>query len=286
MYHRGPVGRRAAAVATALALAAGVNLTACDDGDRVAPEALSPPAAPSALVGLWRVAGQGIASGSYLRFDADGRMFLFQKCGSPFGQWRALPSGAFVAMLVVAAPDCPKIPGPDEWERNTPVWLRSVIAARRRLDEQVLVDEQGRILARLARAQEAPGRDLPGERVAPAVPTEAQRRALDAGSGPGAPRSVDLVGRWVPENGPPAAFVRFDPDGALAMHDGCNAGRGRWTVDGSGGLAVVLSLSYVIACENAPLAGWLQKATTVDRTETALRLSGPDGAAIGMLRMA
>lgn len=248
---------------------------------------MAPPARPADLVGLWRTEGPGIAPSTYLRLDPDNRVFLFQVCGSPFGQWRAVAGGAISVMLVVAAPDCPKIPGSDEWERNTPPWLRAVSAARPDGERRSLLDASGAEVARLSRVSEAPGADLPGERIVPVPPTRDQIGRLNRAEPP-APalrraRSDDLIGRWVPADRAEGVFVEFAAGGALRLGDGCNFGRGRWSVGTGGALAVVLSLSYVLSCENAAVADWLQNAAWAAFHDAGLVLVGGDGKVIGTL---
>jgi hypothetical protein len=266
------------------ALALTVGLAGCG-GSTQAPRLATPPAD---LVGLWRVEGGGIDDGTYLRLDAeDRRAYLFQSCGSPFGQWRAVSGGALAIMLVVGAPDCPTIRGDDEWERNTPTWLRAVVSARTERDSRVLLDVADAEVARLTPAGTAPGTDLPGERVAPDPVPAVQRESLDRAEPPPAPmrraEAFDREGRWLPVDRPDGVFVEFSRGGSLVLRDGCNSGRGRWTVGPGGALAVVLSLSYVVACDNAAIADWLQTATWVGFDGGALALVDADGHVAGTL---
>lgn len=242
---------------------------------------------PADLIGLWRAEGPGIAGQTYLRMDPGNRVFLFQTCGSPFGQWRGVPGGALAFMLVVAAPDCGKVDGADEWERNTPPWLRSVAAFRAAGDRRLLLDAAGEELAGLTPVPEAPGTDLPGERVAPPPPTVAEREQLDRAAPPPSqmrradPR--DLVGRWETPDRSAGVFVEFTQARTLHLRDGCNSGRGRWSLGAGGSLAVVLSLSYVVSCKNAPIAAWLQNAAWVGIDNTGLVFVGADGQVVGSL---
>lgn len=242
---------------------------------------------PADLVGLWRVDGRGIAGQTYLRLDPGNRVFLFQECGSPFGQWRAVPGGALAFMLVVSAPDCPKVEGIDEWERNTPEWLRSVANFRAAGDRRLLLDAAGEELAGLTPVPDAPGTDLPGERVAPPPPTDAEREQLDRAVPPPAEMRRadpwDLVGRWETPDRAAGVFVEFSESRTLHLRDGCNSGRGRWSLGAGGSLAAVLSLSYVVACENAPIAAWLQNATSAGIDNTGLVFVDADGKVVGTL---
>ncbi|MGQ0467244.1 MAG: hypothetical protein ACT4QG_18250 [Sporichthyaceae bacterium] len=265
------------------ALALVATVAACGS-EKAAPTSATRPAD---LVGLWRVGGTGIPAQTYLRMDPGNRVFLFQACGSPFGQWRAVPGGALAFMLVVSAPDCAKVDGVDEWERNTPAWLRSVANFRTAGDRRLLLDPAGREVAGLTPVPEAPGSDLPGERVAPPPPTQAERDLLDrAVAPPGGMRRADprdLVGRWETPDRAAGVFVEFGEGGTLHLRDGCNSGRGRWSLGAGGSLAAVLSLSYVVACKNAPIAAWLQSATWAGIDNSGLVVVDAAGKVVGTL---
>lgn len=267
---------------TSIACVAVLGLAGCSSNSEPVVQAR-----PADLVGLWRAEGPDLSADTYLRLDPDNRVFLFQTCGSPFGQWRAVAGGAMSVMLVVGAPDCPKIPGADEWERNTPPWLRAVSGARPDGARRILVDAAGTEIALLSPVPEAPGTDLPGERVAPHPPTPEQVGRLNLAEPPASglrrARTDDLVGRWVPADRPEGVFVEFAIGGTLLLRDGCNFGRGRWAVGPAGALAAVLSLSYVVSCENAPIADWLQRAVWAAFDGVVLDLVGGEATVIGTL---
>lgn len=297
--------RRLAALASVLVLGA------CGGADR-AP--VSTPVRPAELVGLWRVEGSAVPASTYLRVQADNRIFLFRDCGSAFGEWRGVAGGALALMLISGAADCPRNPGDDEWEYLTPTWLRAAAGFGTRGPDRVLRDATGSDIAALVPVNAAPGRDYLGERLPPDPPTAKERAALDRvlPPDPGLRRAmaVDLIGRWVPAGVPAPSeaptrtlaadsagftlvdgrvpsdrrvFVEFDNRGGVVSRDGCNSGRGRWTIGPGGALAVVLSLSYVVACENAAVADWLQDAAWAVFDGSSLALVDADGHVVGTL---
>jgi hypothetical protein len=275
---------RAAALCAALALTA-----ACGSA---AGSAAAPPVAdghPSQLVGLWSTVGPTVPSGTVLKLTADREMFLFSACGAPFGFWRAVPSGAMNAVLMVAAPDCPAVAGDDEWERSTPPWLRSVSAFRSTGSKRLLLDAAGRTLAELTPTDTAPGPAIAGERVPPDPPTAEQMARLDSGGPPPAGLRAavptDLTGRWIPTPAASGAevYVQFAENRSVKLFDGCNWSRGRWTMGPDGAFAAVLYLSYVLACANAPVADWLQNAAWTSFDGADLVFTDATGARLGAL---
>jgi hypothetical protein len=249
------------------------------------------PTKPSELVGFWRVDGPDIPPGTVLKLAADERMFLFAACGVPFGRWRAVPGGAFSAIMTAAAADCPAIAGADEYERNTPVWLRSVVGFGVAGANRILLDTGGRTVATLVATTTAPGELMPGERVPPDPPTSADSTRLDTATPPptGLKPAVqsDLTGHWIPTGVGPSsgqAYVDFAPNGSVKVFDGCNYARGRATVAPGGGFASTLYVSYIVACDNSPISDWLEQAAWADFDGPDLVLGDTNGSRLGTLR--
>jgi hypothetical protein len=126
---------------------------------------------------------------------------------------------------------------------------------------------------------------MAGARVAAEPPSAQQRAALDDAVRPTRPAAgfADLLGTWRPEGSRAGVYVSFGRNGELKLQDGCNAGRGRWTVVPGGGFAVALSLSYVVACDNAPIEAWLESAAWVTKDSRGVVLVAADGHDVGRL---
>lgn len=96
------------------------------------------------------------------------------------------------------------------------------------------------------------------------------------------PARTDVVGRWLPEGGPPRAFLELRDNGDLAGHDGCNRfGGQQWSLDGKKVVTSGARVSTLMACPDVDT--WLGQATTFVWDDGHLRAVGPDGADLGVL---
>ena len=97
-----------------------------------------------------------------------------------------------------------------------------------------------------------------------------------------APRRSDLVGRWVPEGGPPRAYIELREDGDLAGHDGCNRfGGQQWSFDGDRVVTTGARFSTMMACPDVDT--WLADAESFTWDDGHLRALSADGSALGLL---
>lgn len=97
-----------------------------------------------------------------------------------------------------------------------------------------------------------------------------------------APARSDVVGRWLPENGPDRAFVELRDNGDLAGHDGCNRfGGEHWSLEGDVVTTSGTRVSTLMACDGVDT--WVGRAVSFRWDDGTLRATGPDGAELGLL---
>lgn len=241
---------------------------------------------PVALIGLWSVAGaNGEEKEAVLRIAPDG-ISLWRECGTLTGSWRADTAGLFVAD-VYGSTGCPSS------DPATPGWLRDAAAYQTVGEERVLLDGRGEPVARLlpgGKPEPNPNLD-PSEAEPPVVTEEARRflaRAAALPAGLNAPDRGALVGRWAPEGstggGAKPAYVELRADGDWTGSDGCNGVGGRWVAGADGSLLATSGVSTLIACDNAPVGGWLTEARRAGLDGETLVLIDVAGKEVGRLR--
>lgn len=241
---------------------------------------------PVALIGLWTVTGaSGEPQGSVLRIASEG-MSLWRDCGTLTGAWRADTAGLFLANVDGSA-------GCSAGEPFTPEWLRDATAYQVAGEERVLLDSQGEPVARLLPGgKPKPNPNLAPSEAEPPVVTEEARQILarpaELPAGLDAPDRGALVGRWEPEGGrgagPNPAFLELRADGEWQGSDGCNGLGGRWVAGADGSLLATSGVSTLIACDNAPIGGWLAEARRAGLHGETLVLVDQGGKEIGRLR--
>jgi hypothetical protein len=240
---------------------------------------------PVTLIGSWTVEEAAQEEpGAILRI-APRDLSLRRGCGALAGAWRADAAGLFVADLRRGS-GCPVL------EEPTPRWLRDATSFRTAGDDRLLFDRQGDVVARLLPGGGAD--TLPSEAEPPVV-TEKVRRAFPATAplpaGLTAPPTPEaLVGRWVPAldsaGSPEPVYIELLADGAWRGSDGCNAQGGRWISGGGGSLLATAGVSTLVACDNVPVAQWLNQAWRAGLDGEILVLLDAEGTEIGRVKPA
>ncbi|WP_262286715.1 META domain-containing protein [Micromonospora sp. MA102] len=283
----------AVAVGTLLAgCAAGSGATTGPPDPSAAPPGAGPSPDPVALIGNWTVtAADGGAGVLRLAPSDQGDLLWFDSCGVSTGTWRAGAGGLFVAELSGLSPSgrpgCPTDP------RDGPAWLPRATGFRVTGKTPVLLDDQGRQVARLTPgAKPDPGPHLLPALAEPPVVTPEVRRALapaaalPAGLTP-AGRAA-LLGRWVPagppRGGPAPAYVELRDDGGWRGSDGCNGQGGRWVAGAEGAVLATAGPSTMVGCASVPVALWLSGASRAGLDGDVLVLVDAWGGETGRLR--
>lgn len=267
-------------------------LAACGTGTVPDPagsggSATSTPGDPLDLVWLWTVReAAGEEPGAIIRLA--GSLSLWRTCGHLDGSWRAAPEGLFLSDVAGGSGAC--YHGPD----SVPPWLRQAAGHRADGPDRLLVDRDGRAVARLVPG----GRPKVDADTAPSggeppVLTDELRRMLSAaaplpdGLQPAA--ATDLVGRWVRSDGtgagaPRPPFVQFTADGRWTGSDGCNGQGGRWVAGRAGSFLAVAGPQTLIGCAGADIGGWLSGTARAGIVGDELVLLDPTGREVGRLR--
>lgn len=247
----------------------------------------STPGDPVDLVGLWTVReAAGEEPDAILRLGEG--LSLWRACGHLDGSWRATGDGLFIDFVVAGSGAC--YHGPD----SVPDWLRQAAGHRADGPDRLLVDRDGRTVARLVPGGrpkvDADAAPSEGE---PPVVTDALRQvlapaaALPEGLRPAS--AADLVGRWVPGDrpearGPRPPQVTFAADGDWTGSDGCNGQGGQWLAGPAGSFLAVAGLQTLIGCDNVNVGGWLTAASRAGIRGDELVLLDRSGRELGRLR--
>jgi heat shock protein HslJ len=233
---------------------------------------------PKPLVGVWTAKGGGAEEGVTLALSANGDLRLRLSCGFLLGSWRGRHGG----------------PAGHRGERRQRLPGggpgRAALAGRhRRIPDRgnpVLLDARGVPAVRLLPA----AADLPKTGVGTAA-GPAERSQL----GPAAPLPAGLApatrdalaGRWVPagdtKRRPEPAFLQLLSSGEWLGSDGCNGRGGRWTIGQAGAILATSGISTLMACDNAPIAGWLGDARRAGLDGAQLVLLDESGKELGRL---
>lgn len=263
-------------------------LAGCAGGEELAAGPAAPAAAasePIALVGLWRLEGTDEEAGTVLRIAPQRQLSLWRACGVLQGSWAA-SDGRFVGGVGGSSQGCRIGDGPDA----SPGWLRRAVGFGSAGAERVLLDQDGKTVARLlpgGKPKAVDGVD-PSEAEPPVV-TDDDRASLEAAVAPlpaglTAADRASLAGRWVPASGGTAPFVEFNGDGTWRGSDGCNGNGGRWTSGAGGTLLATTGPSTLIACDGAPVPEWLASTVRAGVGDGQLVLVDTTGAEMGRLR--
>ncbi len=249
---------------------------------------------PLQLVGTWRVMATGERPATYVSIGDLG-LAVWASCGQMLGDWRADQQGMLVAELSGGDQSC--FLGAHPQANLNPRWLTEAVSYRRTGSDVLLLDGNGRVLARLlpSRVPRALSKGVVSGYLRP-VMTSAMRKILLQVNGPlsnGLIPAVrtQLLGRWVPanpalddRNQPP--YLSFSADGTWSGSDGCNGLSGRWNAGPDGALIVVSAGSTLVGCNNVDVGEWLSSATQAGFQGKTLVLVDAAGHVAGRLRRA
>jgi hypothetical protein len=240
---------------------------------------------PLSLVGSWQVTAAGERPGTALILGDE--LTLFRHCGALMGSWAADPSGAFVGESFGGSGSCFTGSHPD----MDVAWLRAAVGYRIHGADRLLLDDSGKVVARLAPgAHPTAGPDMASSFASPPVLTPAlEQRFAAAAPVPHSLRPADpvnILGRWRPigsNAGSPQAFVEFDENGNWSGSDGCNGAGGRYAISRAGEMIAINGNSTLIGCDNSPLPLWITKARRVGIEDRQLVLLDVRGHILGRL---
>jgi hypothetical protein len=230
----------------------------------------------------------GEEPGAILRLGES--LSLWRACGHLDGAWRVTVEGLFVDHVAGGSDACFRNPD------SVPDWLRQAAGHRTDGPGRLLVDRDGRTVARLVPGgrPKVDANTAPSEGEPPVV-TAGLRQALSpAAALPAGLKPVpaaDLVGRWVPSDGtgaraPRPPFVELAADGGWTGSDGCNGQGGRWVAGSAGSFLAVAGAQTAIGCSGADVGGWLAGASRVGMAGNELVLLDRTGHELGRLRPA
>jgi heat shock protein HslJ len=216
---------------------------------------------------MWTLADAGAEAGTVVGLTP-GELTIYQECGGLMAAWRADAQGLFVGSLAASTDAC---------DPETRVgWLDKAAAYRLDGRNVVLLDVDGRTVARLVASGEPPRPDRESFEV-----TEQVRNSFGpAASLPARLRVAghkELLGRWVPIGEkwgtPKPPHLELRADGRWLGWDGCNGSGGGWVLGSAGTVLATTGPSTLIGCDGAPVNAWLSSA----------RLAGFDGATLVLL---
>lgn len=237
--------------------------------------------APSELVGLWRVTGDGAPTeDTWVQIGSPfspGEVTVWAGCGVLHGTWTAR-AGALLATVDGWSGSCD---GAD-----AAAWLEASVAYGPAGDGIALIDADGIEHVTLTVDGEPAARDDVDDayRQQPALDDE-QVAQLDAAPTPPAdlaPASYDAVlGRWVPattyETEP---FLELVDDGTYTGSDGCNGTAGRWALAGDGSVLATTGMQTLMACDGESLAASLAQAAWLVVDGDRLAFVADDGSVL------
>jgi hypothetical protein len=269
------------AIATALVLALGG--CAGETGPDAPADPGVPPtpadSGPISLIGLWTVGGTDEEAGTVLRIAPKKQLSLWRTCGALTGSW-AGAQDLFLGELNGGSEACSPV--------KSPAWLENATGYGSLGDEKVLVDRNGKELARLVpggKPKVGAGVD-PAEAAPPVVTDEDRAELTRTPQVPATLTRVEpklIVGRWVPVAAAGRAYVEFKDDRTWTGSDGCNGNGGRWTATASSMLATT-GPSTLMACDGAPVPAWLSSTATAGLAGDVLVLLDPTGAEVARLK--
>ncbi|MDJ0335697.1 META domain-containing protein [Salinibacterium sp. G-O1] len=263
-----------------LATVAAVALISGCTSSTPPPEVESEGSPAVGLVGLWRVAGaEGETANTWLRLTA-GEFQLSRDCGIISGSWRGagglMLASVYGASGLCASASLPEVP-----------WLESAEGYAPTEGGWELTDAAGSPVAELI-IDGAPDLLPDGAEFfaqPPEVTDETRAYFADAVPLPADLAVGSIAGRWLPEgvSVSTGAKVDFAVDGTWTGSDGCNVSGGRWAAGSGGGFLASSGLSTLMACDGAPVPGWVSQAQLAGLDGEVLVLLDRGGVELGRL---
>lgn len=240
---------------------------------------------PSDLIGTWAVTGTDETEPVTLTVGVN-ELQVWRACGEQHGEWRAAPTGLFVAHTTGFEMACKDRGEP-------PQWLTAATKFAVEGETVVLRDVNGVAVATLVPGDTPTSPDeLSYLATPPPVTDEIRDQLSRTATVPDdlEPATPELLpGRWVPADGsgseaPQQPHVQFRADGSWSGSDGCNGSGGRWVADDIGTLLATQGPQTLIACRDMVNAGqWVSSAHAAGLDGKVLVLIGADGAETGRL---
>jgi hypothetical protein len=239
---------------------------------------------PLQLVGTWRVIDTGERLAPYVSIG-DGGLVVWASCGQMMGEWRADQHGSFVGELDGGNSVC-------FGTGLNPRWLISTVAYRPTGSDELLLNTNGQVAARLVPASvpQALPKGLARSYLHPTMSASIRRDyiqdngPLQSALIPATPRQ--LVGRWVPFGVPldhaPGSYLTLSADGSWT--GGCTGGR--WAAGRGGALVDVSRPSDLMFCNAVDVEVWLNNTTEAGFQGRTLVLVDAAGDVTGRLRRA
>lgn len=234
---------------------------------------------PISLIGLWTVADAGEEAGTVLRIAPKKQLSLWRTCGALTGSWAAAQD-LFLGEVNGGGETCQPV--------QNPSWLRDATGYQSVGDARVLVDRNGKQVARLVpggKPKVGSGVD-PAEAAPPVITDEDRAELTRTPQVPATLTRVEpklIVGRWVPVAAAGPAYAEFKDDSTWTGSDGCNGNGGRWTATASSMLATA-GPSTLMACDGAPVPTWLTSTAAAGLADGVLVLLDPTGAEVARLK--
>jgi heat shock protein HslJ len=243
---------------------------------------------PVALLGVWAVSGTDEPGEVRLRLGAR-EFHAVLACGGLLGSWKANGAGQFLATVDATEGECDVAYGKEPGAM--PGWLGGAAGFRVDAAEAVLLDRQGKVLARLSPRPES---DVPTvvpddpEAVAAFRAASADPAPLPGGLTPATPQS--LAGLWLPVDPGPERprrpSLQIKADGTWEGSDGCNGMAGRWVGGPDGLVLATVGPMTLMACDNDPTPGMFAEAARAGFDGEALVLVSAAGTEMARFRPA
>jgi hypothetical protein len=246
------------------------------------PDATVPPATdPTGLLGTWGVTGTN--DGTIGLSLGTGDFHVIDRCSRRIGEWRGNATGQFVAHISGYTGCDPKAP---DW---LPPWVAAATRFRVEADGWVLLNDDGRVLARM-RSGWRPPPGVPVHSMYEDSETTARFRRASLNPAPLPtglrPATRDtLIGRWTPAPARNAeAQLEVRADAEWTGTDGCNGAYGRWRAGPDGLVMATSGPTTLIGCLADPTPGSFAGARRAGFDGEVLILFDEKGFELGRLK--